>query len=212
MVLGFICSFLFVSLAGFCMADETPAYVLYIQGGGSTVAEIDDDGMQVLTIHDIIPYFHFLNGERSNLVPIQSLCGLAFPAEAALLFKGAGGESVSMVRVSNLSLTDGDKSLTLQVTPTEYYEGKPLESFVRDNKELPRDGEKNITLTGLYIESTKTPANAGTVCTNVDSSTCFDLNYCRSLSWGPLSPDNCCSSAAVWTGSQCCCDCHYQYC
>jgi hypothetical protein len=56
-------------------AAETSEYMAYIQGGESNITN-GTWGSIVLTIKDIVPYFHIPNGVKSYLVPIKllSLC------------------------------------------------------------------------------------------------------------------------------------------
>ena len=46
-----------------------------------------------------------------------------------MVFSGDDNESVSIVAISNLPLFDGNKVLTLEVTPQKYYKGEVLKSF-----------------------------------------------------------------------------------
>lgn len=49
----------------------TQLHIIY-SGWETTITDGTDGGM-VITIQDIIPYFHFADGERSRLLPIEQL-------------------------------------------------------------------------------------------------------------------------------------------
>ena len=160
-LLGFICLLLLISLTGVSMAAESPGYALYVQGGVSSITN-GTDGMTVITVMDVIPYFHITDGNKSLLLPIEGLTNITYPLDAAVVLSGTGNESTSLVKVSNLTLSDGNKSLILQVKPLEFYEGKLLNSFVSEKKELPLEKTGKFSSIGIYIETTQLPpANAG---------------------------------------------------
>jgi hypothetical protein len=150
--LGFICLLLSVFLLGVCCADETSEYVAYIQGGESSLIN-GSDGMVILTINDSIPYFHILNGEKEYLVPVELLSLYKYPLKAAAVFSGADGESVSLIEVSNLSLSDGNKVLTLEVKPLKFYEGEKLKILASENSELDSVMTGKNDQTGIYLET-----------------------------------------------------------
>ena len=54
----------------------------------------------------------------------------------ALVLAGDSDESVFMVRVINMSLSDGNKILTLKVEPLEYYDGVLLNLFNEKKQEI----------------------------------------------------------------------------
>ena len=160
-LLGFICSLLLISLTGVSMAAESPGYALYVQGGVSSITN-GTDGMTVITVMDVIPYFHITDGNKSLLLPIEELTNITYPLDAAVVLSGTGNESTSLVKVSNLTLSGGNKSLILQVKPLEFYEGTLLKSFVSEKKELPLEKTGKFSSIGIYIETTQLPpANAG---------------------------------------------------
>ena len=130
LLLGFISLFLLVSLAGYCVADKAPTYVIYVQGGESSITN-GTNGAYVITVNDIVPYFHVTDGEKSVLLPIKSLRILTCPMSAALALSGTGNETTTLVQVANVSLSEGNKILTLQVNPLKFYEGEVFKSFVR---------------------------------------------------------------------------------
>ena len=149
---GFTCSLLLLFLAGFCMAaTEQPGSVIYVQGGACTLTD-GSDGMTMVTIVDIVPYIHISEGEKNQLLPAEQLSGLTFPLNAALVVSGTNDESASIVAISNLSLSDEDKTLTLQVTPRKYYEGSALKAFASENQQFGGSGTGGSVYSGLYIE------------------------------------------------------------
>ena len=112
---GLIYVFILVSLAGFCIADESPRYILYVQGGESSIIH-GSEGITDIIVKDIIPYAHFSDGKESLFIPdtlVQSITG---PVNAAVVFSGAGDESVSLISISNLSLSHETKVLTMGPT------------------------------------------------------------------------------------------------
>lgn len=157
MPLGFISLLLLVSFGGFCVAEESPGYVVYVQGGEVSITN-GTSGNMVVAIQDIIPYCHVQDSGKSYLVPVAGLTNSSLPLNAALVFYRVDGESTSLVRISNLSLSDENKVLTLQVTPLAYYEGSALKTFGTDKNELTGDMAGNNSRTGVYLEMTTSPS------------------------------------------------------
>ena len=147
----FICLLLLVSLAGVSMADEAPSYVAYIQGGEAFITD-GTDGMVEIIVKDVIPHFHVSEQEIGILVPVELLTNVTYPVNAAMVFSGIDDESTSIVEVSNLSLSDGNSVLTLQVRPLEFYEGERLKLFHSENKGLNVINRAAISFTGIYAE------------------------------------------------------------
>lgn len=148
----FICSLLLISLPGVCMAEESPTFVAYVQGGESSL-NTDPNGVSVITVRDIAPYFHITDGEKSYLLSVGNLPGYSFPLNAALVFTEPDNESTYRVEVSNLSLSDGNTSLTLQVQPLEFYEGEVLKPFMSTDTDIKTINElSNNIFTGMYLE------------------------------------------------------------
>ena len=148
---GFICLFILVSQAGVSIADESPRYVIYLQGGESSIIH-GSEGITDIIVKDIIPYAHFSDGKKNLLIPdtlVQSITG---PVHTAVVFSGAGDESVSLISISNLSLSYENKVLTLRVNPLGFYEGEALKSFAREKKELDTIEVDTFENTGIYFE------------------------------------------------------------
>ena len=148
---GFVCSLLLISGFGVCLAEEAPSNIGYVQAGESTITN-GSDGMMVLTAKDIVPYFHFALGDKSQLIPIERLSGLTYPLNGALVFSGADNESVSLAEISSLSFSDGNRTLTLRAKPLKFYDGDVLKSFagVRSGLNTGETGE--FLTTGIYLE------------------------------------------------------------
>ncbi len=133
--LGFISLFLLVSLTGYCVADEAPGYLVYVQGGESAITNGSDE-MYVITVKDIIPYFNITNGQKSSQIHVELLPKLTYPMNAALVLSGVDYETTVMVQVANVSFSDGNKILTLQADPLEYYEGTLLSEYNEQKSKL----------------------------------------------------------------------------
>ncbi|NLW76029.1 MAG: hypothetical protein GXY18_06330, partial [Methanomicrobiales archaeon] len=148
---GFICLFILVSLAGVSISDESPQYIIYVQGGESSIIH-GSEGITDIIVKDIIPYAHFSDGKEILFIPdtlVQSITG---SINAVVVFSGAGGESVSLISISNLSLSHENKVLTLGVNPLEFYEGEALKSFAREKNELDAIDDDKFEITGIYFK------------------------------------------------------------
>lgn len=149
--LGFIFSLLLVLLAGICIADEVPGSMMYIQGGESSITE-GLDGEKLITVQDIVPYLQLSVGNKNYLEPVSEFSGITYPLNAAIVVSGCDKESVSLVEIFNLSLSDENKSLQLQVKPLEFYEGSVLKTFENETSGLDTLAVGNCSQTGVYIE------------------------------------------------------------
>ncbi len=141
-------------MTGFCIAAESPGYVVYVQGGDTTITN-GSDGMMELTVKDIIPYLSLANDEKRLLLPIDRLTNETYPVNAALLFSSGDAERGEIVEVSNLSLSDEFQTLTLQVKPLDFYEGNELKSFATSKNQESQgtiEGETNYEGVGIYLE------------------------------------------------------------
>jgi hypothetical protein len=77
-----------------------------------------------------------------------------------------------MVKVSNLSLSDGNKLLTLQVHPLTYYEGVMLSSMAGKNSELSDIIGKKFNRTSIYLEGS--PVRPTNYDCGYEGLTCWD--------------------------------------
>lgn len=147
--------FLMVSLLpGACMAADSSGFVVYIQGGNSSLSE-GSNGSSLLTVEDIVPYYYYSIANTSVLRPIDLFSRNDAPFTGAIVFSRTDGETVSLVEVANLSLSDGNRTLTVRVKPLEYYDGTTLESIVHDTTSLDTVKMENVVQTGIYIEMKK---------------------------------------------------------
>jgi len=175
---GFICSFILILLAGVCTADESPWHVLYIQGGESSIIH-GSEGITDIIMKDIIPYAHFSDGKKSLLIPDTLVRYITSPVHAAVVFFGAGGESVSLIEISNLSLSHENKVLTLRVNPLEFYEGEALKSFVSEKNEFDAIEVDKFENTGLYLEIIWTaPVNNNCLAQQIACLNADDMKAC----------------------------------
>lgn len=106
----------------------------------------------MITVQDIIPYFHIGDDMKSNLSPVGILTNLTYPLNAAVVFSGADNESTSMVLVENLSFSDGNKDINLQVTPIKSYDGERLKDFANAASLLDKSDINKAGSFSLYIE------------------------------------------------------------
>lgn len=160
LVCRIIGSILLVFLIGFCVADDGPSYQVFIQGGESSIAS-GSNGAHIITVKDIVPYFYISDGEKDWLTPVDRLNNLTYPINAALVLSNENKRTI-MVRIANLSLSDEDKILTLQVNPLSYYEGKYLQRFYDQRLELETLGESNHSRAAIYLEMKQNrPLNSG---------------------------------------------------
>ena len=149
-LLGFIGILMLVSLTVCCTADQSPPYIAHIQGGESMIT--NGSGGMVITVRDISSHVTITSGTQGNLTTIDRLTNVTYPLNAAVVFSGTSNESTSMVTVSNLSLSDENKVLTLQVIPLKYYDGEELKSFASKNVDLPTNNVGNNNSTGIFVE------------------------------------------------------------
>lgn len=150
---------------------------MYIQGGESSFSS-SPDGTISITVRDIIPYINVNDDNRSTLMPVTILSNLSSPKEAAFVFSEAGNESVSMVKISNLSLSADNTILTLQVTPEKYSEGTVFKSFAEKNVDLDTITGEKFNASGIYLALTaKCPVN---------SYSDQDICYCRCMQIGGI--------------------------
>lgn len=134
-----------------CVVSKSSGYTAYVQGGESSVADWVNK-KPVIKVQDIAPYFLIPDGEEIIQVPIDLLSLYPYPLNAAVVFSGGDAGSVSLVEVSNLSLSEGNKTLTLQATPLEFYDGEVLQSFASEKNELPVNKAGTFNRFCIYIE------------------------------------------------------------
>ncbi len=158
--IGLWCILLLFCLTGVSMADETPSYMVYIQGGEASITE-ETDGMVELTVRDVASHFHISEKEYGILIPVDTLTSFSYPLNAAVVFSDSLEESTSMVEISNLTLSEENNVLTLLGRPLEFYEGERLSALNRDTKDLLGTDLTAITCTGIFVELTGTSLENG---------------------------------------------------
>ncbi len=179
---GLICVFylVLVLFVGSCFADEVPTYLTYVQGGKSAVSAASDGGY-VVTIKDTVPFVVISYGGRDRLVPTERLINVTFPVRAALIVSDAQNDTTSMIQITNLSLSDDNKVLTLHVDPLPYYEGAALASFDADKQNIDSLVESHYGRSGLYFETIGQCPENSYDCTFWDYLFC--LNGCGDTTW-----------------------------
>lgn len=149
---GVIMIFMMISLVSISNAVESPLYVIHIQGGESRITNISD-GLIEMTVSDIAVNATITDGNTSHSMPIEGLINLSVPADAAVVYPGTGNKSISMIQISQISLSSDGKNLTLQVSPLRFYDGEGLKSYAENQTELFSSPYRNLTTTELFIET-----------------------------------------------------------
>jgi hypothetical protein len=154
-----------VSLAGCAVAEESPAYLMYLQGGGSVGANVSE-GTMTITVKDLVPYIAIADGSRNQLVRAGNVTGFSYPFNAALVTGREKNDSTWMLAVSNLSFPDGENSLTLVAQPLQFYDGELLKAFSGENNELKTSDLEGSRTSSLYLEIKPGPKEnvVGQVC------------------------------------------------
>lgn len=145
---------LLVFLVGFCNADETPMFLAEVQGGLGTIVS-EEDGRFAVTIENYDRYFNTTDGNSTFSMPVEHLSTVLWPSYAAITFADENGESVSLVTVENLSLSEEENTLKLQVTPVSFYEGELLTAFAEDIDGLDSIQNQSFESTKVYFEITR---------------------------------------------------------
>lgn len=78
------------------------------------------DGMMEIAVKNLVPYFHVQISNKGGLIPVEVLTNLTYPLTSAVVFSGVHSNGTSFCTVSNLTLTDDGKSLTIKVQPLEF--------------------------------------------------------------------------------------------
>ncbi|MBN1166905.1 MAG: hypothetical protein JXA44_07210 [Methanospirillaceae archaeon] len=183
------------------MADEVPTFGIYVQGGESVITK-GSDGMFVITIQDLVPFFHAPDRERSSLVPVELLTNLTGPLNGALVFSENESESVPLVEISDLSWSDDNTVLTLVVAPKEFYEGEVLASFNRENARIDVLETPGSLITGIYIELEKKPdVNDYDPCAESLNKCLYCCNY-GMINPHPMTCDDYCKNKHSWCYQQ----------
>jgi len=149
---GFILLFLIIGLCiGACSAEENTGYLMYLQGGSSMLSLGTNDTF-TLTINDVIPYYEIQVVDRTLLMPMEETSLYELPLNAALVLNKADGESVYLVKTESWLFDEGKTTLTFEIKPIEFYEGKGLKKFTAIQQNLSADMVGNELSTGMYFE------------------------------------------------------------
>ena len=149
--IGFIYVILLISLAGVCLAADSPSYIAYIQGGESTIMN-GSEGLMEITVKNVIPYSHISDGGKSRLIPVERIANFTSPLNTAIIFSGKNNESVSFIEVSQLIFSDNNHVLILKGIPKRYYDGNLLKFFADQNIDITMLQGENFNNTSVYFE------------------------------------------------------------
>jgi len=148
-----------ILLTGICSAVETNGYLVYVQGGTGTLID-DNNGTDTLQISDLVPFYSASWEGKSNLMPVPFITGFPLPIHGAIVCTGQEGDSTSLIRITNWSLSDDMTVIDLEWKPVEFYDGTLLIPFDTDTKEITQEILDGSIMTGLYLEITGvTPSN-----------------------------------------------------
>ena len=157
---GFFLVILIIGIGiGICTAEENAGYVMYLQGGVSTLSE-GSHGNMTLTIKDVIPFEVLEVCNRTIIEPMGTDSLYVLPLNAALVLNGKDGESVYLVKTVSWAYNADEKNLTLEIVPLEYYEGGKLTAFTEAKEDLAIEKVGDMLNTGMYFEiQQETPEN-----------------------------------------------------
>lgn len=178
------CFCILVSFAGVASADQQPFHRLYVQGGENSVTGGGDENLS-LTIKDIVPYITYEKNGKNTLVPVTFLSHSSLPATAALVMADGNNESVSIVTISHIALTQENTTLTLQISPEEFYEGEGLRTFTSSKEDIQNLIDKKFSNIGIYIEKIEKTKENGSrttcdaVCKYKTKSDPYCVLYCE---------------------------------
>jgi|GEM_PF-763187 len=160
---GLLTAILLFFLTGFCIADETPMFLAQIQGGESSITG-EPDEMMILSIGNYAPYFNITEGNTTYSVPLEHLTTVSWPIHAAILFADDEKDSVSLVTVANLSVSEEENIMTLQVAPLPFYEGELLTTLAEEFVELDSLPGESYGNTTVFLEIEKQRAENEPLC------------------------------------------------
>lgn len=150
-VFGFVFLLLFGFFAGMCSAEQSPSLTAHIQGGESSITN-GTEGAMVITVKDVDPNVNVTNGSESIEKPVDFLIDVAYPFAAALELSNGENDSVSMVNIEKITISDDNKTLTLQATPLQYYEGISLQEFAKKSVTFDQQYNKTFNETRIHGE------------------------------------------------------------
>ncbi len=156
------CFCILVSFVGLVSADQQPFHRLYVQGGENSVTGGVDDNLSFM-IKDVVPYINYEKNGKNTLVPVTLLSNSSLPATAALVMADGNNESVSIVTISHIALTQENTTLTLQISPEKFYEGEGLSSFNSSKEDIQNLIDKKFSNIGIYIEKIEKTKDNGSI-------------------------------------------------
>ncbi|MBN1165524.1 MAG: hypothetical protein JXA44_00155 [Methanospirillaceae archaeon] len=160
---GLLTAILLFSLTGFCIADETPMFLAQIQGGESGIAG-ETDEMMVITIENYAPYFNITEGNATYSMPLEHLTTISWPLHAAILFADDEEDTVCLVTVANLSVSEEENLMMLHVAPLPFYEGELLTPLAEEFVELDTMQGETFNNTVVYLEMPRPKAENEPLC------------------------------------------------
>ena len=149
--IGLLGIILLISAAWISSAAESSNYIVYVQGGESSILD-GEDGMYEITIHDIIPFCSIIDGDEYFLIETKNLANESYPINALLIGTGPDLELRTGAQISGLSIDEERQVMTLQVHPSKFSNGELLKPYSIKQGELETLIGQEISHTGLYLE------------------------------------------------------------
>lgn len=151
---GLIGLIFLISMACVSSTAQSSGYILYVQGGQSTIAS-GADGIYEITVQDIIPYCVIGDGDEFFLGKTMNLTMGNWSVDAALLMAGSETEIRSIAKISNLSIGEKADTITFQARSLEFYDRELLSHFSGRQDSLNSSTGQDIQHTALYLEMDK---------------------------------------------------------
>jgi len=120
--------------------------------------------MMVISLENYAPYFNITEGNTTHSVPLEQLTTISWPLDAAIFFTNDEKDTVSLVTVANLSVSEEENILTLQVAPLPFYEGELLTTLAEEFVDLDTIQSETFRNTGVYLEMQKPKAENEPLC------------------------------------------------
>lgn len=155
---SFVFAFFLFCLTEMCKAEKVHPIKIFVEGGESSIIN-ESEAMIKITFHDIIPYFQISDGNISELLPIKNLINFVDPMNSLYILADRENKNIFLVEISNISLSDGNDTLSFNAKPQKYFDGELFKSFNDEIKEgLPILSESNKK-SAHYIEYLVKPMN-----------------------------------------------------
>jgi hypothetical protein len=138
-------------LAGISSAADSHEYLAVLQGGENSIVT-DTEDVIIITVHNPDPYLNITNNTSTIQSPVESLINASFPMNAVVLFSTPDTEVASMIQIENLSISDNNEYLILQVRPIDFYEGEVLTPYAQGTGTLHDFDQKSFDEARLYLE------------------------------------------------------------